>query len=102
MKKIVYHCTQEMLRASHGDAVAALNPDGLMAIVHPVINTYPRRENITEEQALDRAKKKLPFGVSFAVVDEADIPKDRSVRDCLRISDGKIIVKNAQPPQDKQ
>ena len=60
-------------------------PDGGLSVVTPVINTYPVREDITENQALDRAMKKLPAdALNVRVVDEADIPTDRTFRNAWK------------------
>lgn len=56
-------------------------PDGGVAVVHPVINTFGEAEGFTEENAIHRALAKLPEGaIDPAVVDESEIPKDRSFR----------------------
>lgn len=56
-------------------------PDGRLCVVHPVINTHPRPENITEAQAEQRAWDKLPpDAINPQFVDEAAIPSDRTFR----------------------
>ena len=76
MKKIVY--TQS---------------NGILAIVTPVINTSPVREDITEEQALARAISKLPSEVtSYVLVDEANITTDDTHRNAWVLSEDKTSV----------
>ena len=65
-------------------------PDGRVAVVHPVINTHPEPEQITEEQALERAIARLPAGVVFQVVEETSIPSDRTFRDGWKEGAGKV------------
>ena len=63
--------------------------DGGLSVVHPVINTVPERENITEEQALERALKKLPAdAINPQVVDE--IPTDRTFRNAWKAGVGAV------------
>jgi hypothetical protein len=64
MKKIIY-----------------LQPNGVLAVVTPVINTHPVREGISEGEAIQRSIKRLPRGVSYQIVDESKIPVDRTFRD---------------------
>lgn len=55
-------------------------PDGGLSVVHPVINT---REDISEEQALDRAMKRLPpEAINPQVVDS--VPVDRTFRNAWK------------------
>jgi hypothetical protein len=57
-------------------------PDGGLSVVHPIINTHPVPEDITEEQALKRAWDKLPAeAINPRIVDVAAIPADRTFRD---------------------
>ena len=66
-------------------------PSGGLAVVHPVINTFPKREDITEDQALDRAMKKLPAdAIDPRVVDESAIPTDRTFRNAWKAGGGGI------------
>lgn len=65
-------------------------PDGRVAVVHPVINTHPEPEKITENEALERAIARLPAGVVFQVVDETSIPSDRTFRDGWKEGAGKV------------
>jgi hypothetical protein len=54
-------------------------PDGGLSVVHPVINTYPVREEITEDEALERAMSRIPSdAIGVQVVDE--VPADRTFR----------------------
>jgi len=67
------------------------HPDGTIAIVHPVINTHPSREEITEEEAEQRAWDALPpEAIDPAFVSADDIPKDRTFRNAWICDKGKI------------
>jgi hypothetical protein len=69
------------------------NQHGGVVIVTPVINTMPERENITEEQALQRAISKLPpEAVNYVVLDESAIPVDRTYRSAWVLSPDKQSV----------
>jgi hypothetical protein len=66
--------------------------DGSVAVVHPVINTHPVRENLTEDEALGRAMLKLPpDAIDPQIIDEADIPADRSFRNAWSRMGSKIV-----------
>ena len=55
--------------------------DGGLSVVHPVINTHPVPEDITEQQALERAFARLPAeAIDPQIVDESAIPSDRTFR----------------------
>lgn len=66
-------------------------------ITVPNINTQnkfgePERENITEEQALQRAWPLLPKdAINPQIVDWSEIPEDRTFRDGLVHRDGKVF-----------
>ena len=69
------------------------NENGGVVIVTPVINTMPEQENITEEQALQRAISKLPPEVvNYVVLDESAIPTDRTHRNAWVLSSDKTTV----------
>jgi hypothetical protein len=69
------------------------NQHGGVVIVTPVINTMPERENITEEQALQRAISKLPpEAVNYVVLDAPDIPTDRTYRNAWVLSPDKTTI----------
>ena len=56
-------------------------PDGGLSVVIPVINTLGEAEGFTEADALERALAKLPAdALNVRVVDETDIPTDRTYR----------------------
>lgn len=56
-------------------------PDGGLSVVHPVLNTLGEEDGFTEEQAFDRALDKIPTDASnVRIVDESDIPTDRTFR----------------------
>jgi hypothetical protein len=56
-------------------------PDGGLSIVIPVINTTGEMDGFTEDDALARAMKKLPEdAINPQVVEESDIPTDRTFR----------------------
>ncbi len=65
--------------------------DGSVAVVTPVINTSPVRENITEDEALHRAWDRLPpDAVDPQVIDESLIPTDRTFRDAWKVIAGGV------------
>ncbi len=65
--------------------------DGSVAVVTPVINTHPVRENITEDDALHRAWDRLPpDAVDPQVIDESLIPTDRTFRDAWKVVAGGV------------
>lgn len=67
-------------------------PDGGLSIIVPAINTYPSREKLTEDEALERAKKDIPSDASdIIIVDESEIPQDRSYRNAWT-HDGRSVV----------
>jgi hypothetical protein len=60
-----------------------------LCVVRPVINTYPERELITEDQALERAKKDIPADATdVQIVDESAIPTDRTFRNAWKAGNG--------------
>lgn len=66
---------------------------GSVSIVHPVINTYPTTEDITEDQAVARAMSRLPAdAINPVVVDASVIPADRSKRRAWKQNGGTIEV----------
>jgi len=69
--------------------IAYTQEDGVIAIVVPAINTAPKPEDITEEEALERAWQTIPAGVIDPhVIEDKMIPPDRTFRNAW-ISDGK-------------
>lgn len=66
-------------------------PDGVLCVVHPVRNTHPVIEDLTDQQILDRSLSKLPpDALDIHIVDESEIPADRTFRDAWQQSAGKI------------
>lgn len=64
--------------------------DGGLSVVVPVINTHPAREDITEEQAEQRAWGDLPEdAINPRFVDS--VPEDRSFRNAWT-DDGKAVA----------
>jgi len=56
-------------------------PDGGVSVVHPVRNTHPRPEQLTDAQIEERAWRKLPQNaINPQFVDESSIPSDRTFR----------------------
>lgn len=75
-------------------------PDGSLAVVHPYINTHtkvdgqivPIPEDITEEEAVNRAISKLPpDAINPQVVDESVIPSDRTFRNAWAAAEGRVV-----------
>lgn len=74
-------------------------PDGGLTVVTPVINTHtvvdgelvPIAEDLSEQEALDRAMAKLPAdAIGIQVVDESTIPTDRTFRDAWKAGTGRV------------
>lgn len=66
--------------------------DGSIAVVIPVVNTFGEKEGFTEDDALQRAWKRLPDNaINPRVVDPQDIPVDRTFRNAW-ISNGMTIT----------
>lgn len=60
-------------------------PDGGISVVHPVINTAPELEPITEAEAEERAWNKLPSdAINPRFVNETEIPSDRTFRNAWK------------------
>lgn len=66
--------------------------DGSIAVIHPVINTIGEAKGFTEDDALLRAMKDIPPNVAWTIVDEGDVPTDRTNREAWVLRDGKITV----------
>lgn len=67
-------------------------PDGGMSVVHPVINTHPQREQITEAEAEQRAWNKLPKdAINPRWADASEIPQDRTFRNAWE-DNGRVNV----------
>lgn len=76
--------------------------DGRVSIVTPVINTYPVREGITEDEALSRAMLTIPAdAINPQVVDASVIPTDRSKRRAWKQNGATIEVDTAKVLQLK-
>lgn len=75
-------------------------PDGGLSVVTPVINTHtlvngvvvPVREDVSEEEALERAIAKLPNFAKkdFQIVDSSEIPTDRTYRNAWKAAVGRV------------
>ena len=57
------------------------NSDGSVAVIHP---THEALEIMTSEEI---ALKDVPTGVAFAIVEDSDIPTDRTFRNAWTIDD---------------
>jgi len=56
--------------------------DGGLSVVHPVRNSYPNPETLSDDEIEKRAWAKLPAdAIDPQWVEEADIPTDRTFRD---------------------
>lgn len=56
-------------------------PDGGIAIVHPVRNTHPEPETLTDDEILKRAWKDVPAdAINAFEIDESAVPADRTFR----------------------
>jgi hypothetical protein len=68
-------------------------PNGEVAVVYPVINSYPVPEPITEDQAVERAMSRLPAdAINPQIVDVSAIPVDRSQRRAWRQNGASIVI----------
>jgi hypothetical protein len=68
-------------------------PDGGISIVIPVINTIGEIEGFTEDDALARAMAKLPTdAINPQIVEESDIPTDRTFRNAWEFVNGQVVV----------
>lgn len=74
-------------------------PDGGLSVVTPIINTHalvdgklvPQPEDISEEQAIQRALAKLPAdAVGVQVIDASLVPTDRTFRNAWKAGTGCI------------
>lgn len=66
--------------------------DGRLCVIHPVINTHPTPEQITEDEALERARKDIPpDAIDPQIVDEAAVPADRTFRNAWTAAPGQIV-----------
>lgn len=67
------------------------NLDGKLCVMHPVRNTHPVLEDLSEEEIIARAYKGIPPEASeIHLVEESEIPTDRSFRDGWKNDKGKI------------
>jgi len=63
-------------------AIIYTRPDGMLMVMRPVINTLGEAEGFTEEQAEQRAWRKLPVdAINPRFVVDSEIPTDRTFRD---------------------
>lgn len=65
--------------------------DGALSIIHPVRNTYPHPEDLTDDEVLARAMKDVPpDALNVHVLDETEIPTDRTFRNAWIYQNNKI------------
>lgn len=66
-------------------------PDGGLSVVHPVRNTIPRLEELTDAEIEQRAWDKLPADViAPRWADASEIPTDRTFRNAWKDSGDKV------------
>ena len=67
-----------------------LKDDGVIAIIHPILTeiNLATGKNWTLEEI---AKKDVPTGKKYKIVEESDIPTDRSFRDAWTVSESDLI-----------
>tara|TARA_B000000557_G_C20689455_1_gene406663 strand:- start:326 stop:562 length:237 start_codon:yes stop_codon:yes gene_type:complete len=67
-----------------------LKDDGVIAIIHPVLTeiNLATGKNWTLEEI---AKKDVPTGKKYKVVEDSDIPTDYSFRDAWTVSESDLI-----------
>lgn len=68
-------------------------PDGQLCVVHPVRNTHPIPETLTDAEIEKRAWGRLPAdAIGARWVEESDLPTDRSFRNAWQDSGKKVEV----------
>ena len=68
-----------------------MRPDGGLSVVHPVRNTHPVPESITDAEIEQRAWDKLPAdAINPVFVDPSEIPSDRTFRNAWKQNAGKV------------
>ncbi len=67
-----------------------LKDDGVIAIIHPILTeiNLATGKNWTLEEI---AKKDVPTGKKYKIVEDSDIPTDRSFRDAWTVSESDLI-----------
>ena len=67
-----------------------LKDDGVIAIIHPILTeiNLATGKNWTLEEI---AKKDVPTGKKYKIVEDSDIPTDRSFRDAWTVSESHLI-----------
>ena len=67
-----------------------LKDDGVIAIIHPILTeiNLATGKNWTLEEI---AKKDVPTGKKYKIVENSDIPTDRSFRDAWTVSESDLI-----------
>lgn len=67
--------------------------DGRLAVCVPTLNTYPTKEYFTDDEITDRSFSKLPKdAIDPRIVDDSEIPSDRTFRDAWKATGGGIEV----------
>jgi hypothetical protein len=65
--------------------------DGALSVINPVRNTHPRLEDLTDDEVLQRAMKDIPQdAINPQIVDESEIPKDRTFRNAWKANGNKV------------
>lgn len=66
-----------------------LKDDGVIAIIHPILTeqNLETGKNFTLEEI---AKKDVPTGKKYKIVEDSDIPTDRSFRDAWTVSESDL------------
>jgi hypothetical protein len=66
-----------------------LKDDGVIAVIHPVLTETNEAtgKNFTLEEI---AKKDVPTGKKYKIVEDSDIPTDRSFRDAWTVSESDL------------
>lgn len=72
-------------------------PDGGISIVHPIRNTFPVPEILTDDEIVARAWAKLPAGaINPQIVEMVVVPSDRTFRNAWKQSGGTIVCDMAK------
>ncbi len=66
-----------------------LNEDGIVAVVHPIL-TEPNLGTGNNWTLEEIAKKDVPTGKKYKIVEDSDIPTDRSFRDAWIVDEADL------------
>ncbi len=83
--------------------IVYMRPDGGMSVVHPVRNTHPALETLTDAQIERRAWSRLPpDAINPRWAFESDIPTDRTFRDAWSDTGSGLVQVDMSKAQEIQ